>query len=609
MNLAQLLAAIAAGEPVNMTAANRSLLEAHFEARREAAGDSPTGEDAELLDQILNAIEAIDVALAAAPEGSEEVDTSEREGEDEDEGDPEALEGGQGEAGDPPEGDSTEGTDGEQEAPGGSEDAPPEGDPVDLADIDDRHRELVVASGARRTRRRPGRGADLEQVRSNAGAPPVNTDRPGPRFVAMGNTSTAPVGTVLDDSMIGEAMTEAARAAQHQPRGTVTRVMSVDLADTLAVKVNSQTSAEQYTSAVQASVAAARKEFYERATVQASGGMCAPPEIDYTRTLTGGSEAGSFANSHPGVQTRRPHSFYAPEVIDVSAATPAGVGVVTDAQDAAGYGDPDADPSTVPAGGAPFKSPVVVDCPDEMVTCRMSAVYQAVQSGRFMDIAFPEQVALVRNKTAVYGGLARDRVFSDVYVSSGRRLLGDAATFGVSRDTLSSIRRLVAAARSIRGDRTLPFNVWAPAWFGSPVATDLAKSFTGTQDLGPNIGRALGSLAQDEGIGLGNYSHNIGATTDGSPSVLPNPRLLANGAAVPAWPTQARLLIAPIGSVIRNTAGTISFGVESTGMATNDSLTFSEIFESPCVVDSSAMFVLDVSVAELGGTGAMVDAS
>ena len=239
----------------------------------------------------------------------------------------------------------------------------------------------------------------------------------------------------------------------------------------------------------------------------------------------------------------------------------------------------------------------------------MSEIYHAVQSGRFIDLSFPEQVAHVRKKTAIYHAFARDRAFSDAYIAAGTNLNGGAALFGVSRDTLSKIRYLIASVRSNRGDQSLPFHVWGPAWFKNPVATDIAKSFTGATDLGPNTSAAIGRLAQDEGIQIDTYSHNIGTTINGSPSVLPNAALLADNSALPTWPTQARLIIAPVGAITRNTAGELSFGVESLGMATNDSLTFGAIFEAPCVVDPSAIFTLDVPVAELGGTGAMVDAS
>ena len=81
--LKELLDLVAAGDTNDLTAENRSLLLAHFEARREAAGDSPTAEDADLLDQILDAVEAINTQLSndesAAAEGDESADGGEQD--------------------------------------------------------------------------------------------------------------------------------------------------------------------------------------------------------------------------------------------------------------------------------------------------------------------------------------------------------------------------------------------------------------------------------------------------------------------------------------------------------------------------------------------------
>ena len=81
--LKELLDLVAAGDTNDLTAENRSLLLAHFEARREAAGDSPTAEDADLLDQILDAVEAINTQLSndesAAAESDESADGGEQD--------------------------------------------------------------------------------------------------------------------------------------------------------------------------------------------------------------------------------------------------------------------------------------------------------------------------------------------------------------------------------------------------------------------------------------------------------------------------------------------------------------------------------------------------
>ena len=87
-------------------------------------------------------------------------------------------------------------------------------------------------------------------------------------------------------------------------------------------------------------------------------------------------------------------------------------------------------------GGVPVKSPVSVDCPPEPVSCEMSEIYQAVQSGRFIDLSFPEQVAHVRKKTAIYHAFARDRAFSDAYIAAGTNLSGGAAPVSYTHLTL-----------------------------------------------------------------------------------------------------------------------------------------------------------------------------
>lgn len=603
MTLKELLAKIAAGEDI--TAADRELLLTYFADRREAAGDEPTVAQAEELESILDAVDAVNEALGDDVDAllEETADTTDGEGEtdESDEIDDSA-------------GTETDEVDEVDEIDEGTGSTDEGDDAPDVSDIDARAEDLVAASAKQAKAKRAAavkrrKQAKLGDVRSNPGGAQTGTSK-APQFIAAEKTTVSPAGKPLVGDDLGRAFHQAALVAQQLGKGQRAYVAHMDVADSLAVAPESERSAGAYRAALKASIARKIAMRKEQLAIQASGGPCAAPETDYTRVILGGTNAGQFAAKHPGVVTTRPHQFYAPTPIDVTA-TSDGVGRVTASQDAAGYGDPDADPSTVPEGGAPYKSCVQADCPDP-VGCEMAAIYMCVSIGRFMEMSFPEQVEAFKQQTAIYHALLRDTAFSDAYIAAattggGSLLQVSAAQFGASRDILSAIRRATAPIRSRRGDEDLMFEVYAPSWLKNPIASDLAKSFTNTADLRLPTQQVLGMLGQDEGIVLDTYSHDIGTTADGSESVLPDLTALAAEAELPAWPDQARLLIAPVGAVARNTGPTVSFGVESLGMNTNDTRTFQEQFEAPCVIDPSAVVVLDVPVTELGFVGAMFD--
>ena len=276
--LKELLDLVAAGDTNDLTAATRSLLLAHFEARREAAGDSPTAEDADLLDQILDAVEAINTQLSddesAAAEGDESADGGEQDSSTE----PDDSDEQDGDEGDEPAGEqdgtSEPDSEGEQDStssdePAGDEpagDSAEEGNPPelgDLADVDDRAADLVAAAAKQTDRTDARRRARLTRTRSNGATPTATTPTALPPFVSLGVSTVAPAGSPVDAEQAGQLMRDAVMASRAQPVGTRTPVLRLDLGDKLAVAPKSG-SEESYAEALQASLGIATKQFRPR---------------------------------------------------------------------------------------------------------------------------------------------------------------------------------------------------------------------------------------------------------------------------------------------------------------------------------------------------------
>lgn len=337
----------------------------------------------------------------------------------------------------------------------------------------------------------------------------------------------------------------------------------------------------------------------------ASGGVCLPAQVDYSITTVG--ERGTpWLDRLPTIQGNRPMSYF-PWIrmslkdaagSRVGARPDGGIGTVTAAQDAAGYGPE----GHVPVGGHAYKDCVRIDCPTP-VTISPEATFRCTTVGNFQAITWPEYVRTFDETVGFYFDVYRDERFLAKFVAAAKTLSTAGPTFGAARDLLDVIRRLAAHVRGVRRAPMMPLNFDLPAFARYMVAQDIAVSLAnGSDNLRVSAEQALAILAVDEGIFIGEYDVSIGNTANGSPTVLPE---LTDGGALPAWPAEIRILAYPEGGVFRQDYGELSFGLRETGMQTNDFSGFYEVFEQEGF-RTADLFTIDVPLCVNGAQGAAV---
>jgi hypothetical protein len=342
----------------------------------------------------------------------------------------------------------------------------------------------------------------------------------------------------------------------------------------------------------------------------ASGGICAPAQPDYSIMVVG-DRGTPFVDSLPTVVAERPLSYFPwleVSMNDAAGSRPGarpdkGIGVVTAAQDAAGYGGTNfaGVTTSIPVGGHAYKDCVKIDCP-EPVDSVPEAIFKCVTIGNFQALTFREYVAAFEETTGIYFDIYRDERSIAKVVAAAKKVHGSANTFGTARDVLTKLRRLRA---HIVGDRHAPgmtLDVRVPWFAADMIANDLAVSYAnGSDNLRITPAQALAILAAEDGIMLGTYDVSAGTTLGGSPTVLPKQA----AGDLNDWPAEIRMLVWAEGSVFRSSYGELAFGLRETGMQTNDYSTFEEVFEQTSIRGSD-VYTLDLAVCENGAQGAAV---
>lgn len=351
---------------------------------------------------------------------------------------------------------------------------------------------------------------------------------------------------------------------------------------------------------IEAKRARAAEQLDERRV--ASGGVCVPAQPDYGITVVG-DRGQAWVDTLPTVQGNRPLSYF--PWINLSLADAAGsrvgarpdggMGTVTAAQDAAGYGNG--------AGQHAPKDCVRIDCPAP-VTEGPEATFRCTTVGNFQAITFPEYVRAFDEIVGFYFDAYRDERAIAKFVAAAKNLTVGGPTFGAARDLLDVIRRLVAHVRSVRKAPNMAFTFAVPSFARYMVAQDLADSWAAEAGSTLRItpAQALALLALDEGIFIEEYNVTTGPAVGQTGGVLPE---LVDGQALPEWPEAIRILAYPEGGVFRHDYGELSFGLRETGVATNDFSGFYEIFEQTAF-RTGDLFTLDVPLCVNGAAGASI---
>lgn len=328
--------------------------------------------------------------------------------------------------------------------------------------------------------------------------------------------------------------------------------------------------------------------------IVASGGLCAPVEVDY-----------SFQNVS---DNRRPVRdalvrFGADRggIKFVAPATLADIGVDTDgtytADQATAVAVWTSETDTTP--GANVKPCQTIVCGTEVEEF-VDAVTKCLKVGNFNKRTFPELFANFWSLAGAAHSRTAENVIWDAMVASSTAVTSG-QVLGAGRDTLATLER---AAVFMRGRHRMadnaPIRVLAPDWLASMMYVDFLRQIPG--DATYNVSRAtIEGWLRDRDINITWSPDAGGQQLDGTQGAGP----------LQGYPTDAEVLMYPEGSFLFLDGGTLDFGMDirdSTLNSTNDVQSFMETFEAVAFrgVESLAI-TLDICAD--GSTSGTVDIS
>lgn len=298
--------------------------------------------------------------------------------------------------------------------------------------------------------------------------------------------------------------------------------------------------------------------------VVASGGWCAPTDVDYGIAQI--AEASRpVRDSLPAFQATRGglRVATAPTLADVTVAYDAGdadaaVSVWTNATDE----DPD---------GA-TKGVQVIPCPEfnEYLT---SAIVKRLRVGNFGARAFPEKVAQFNELAlAAHSRVAETILLDSIKTASTAVTVGQ--SFGAARDLIEAIKRAAAAYRSRHRAPNVVLRAMVPRWIVTLGDVDLVRSLA-------SDARFVGEGEAVFRSGLAVAGVNV-TFYDDSPTTGTSQIFGAQGAgALTAFPSTVQWGLYDEGHHLFLDGGTLDLGIvrDSTLNNTNDFETFVETFE------------------------------
>lgn len=295
--------------------------------------------------------------------------------------------------------------------------------------------------------------------------------------------------------------------------------------------------------------------YNERMSIIASGGICAPQQVNYDLPVVGQDDRPvrdglmqRFGADRGGIR-----SFPMPVLSGVTGA----VGVWTAATDA--------------APGQAVKACMTLTCPSETQDL-VEAIYMCLTVGNFRAQYFPEQVRatlqLIMTWQARY---AERRRIADI--ANGSTKVTTGTVLGTARDVLATLDHSLARFRSYWRDRTIPMEFGIPAWLMDNIRTDIARQFpvgTMAETLALADAEILRWFAVRKTIPTllldGESGQEFGAQVDGG--LVP-------------WPSHAITYLFPVGAWLFLDGGELDLGIvrDSTLIQTNDFKMFAETFE------------------------------
>ncbi len=370
-------------------------------------------------------------------------------------------------------------------------------------------------------------------------------------------------GEVADFAGVAKEMAEAwngGTAGVYGNRVRVARVMAEYPSDRVLPEMDG-TTVEDRISAV---VAAGQDYSSWTDSIVASGGWCAPTDVDYG--LVQISEAGRpVRDSLPAFQATRGGLRVA------TSPTLADVVVSYDAS------DPDAaisvwDNATDEDPDGATKGVQVVPCPEfnEYLT---EAIVKRLRVGNFGARAYPEKVAQFNELAlAAHARVGETMLLNSIKTASTAVTVGQ--SFGASRDIIEAVKRAAAAYRSRHRAPNVVLRAIVPRWITTLGDVDLLRGFQSEAAFvteGESIFRA----------GLAGAGVNV-TFYDDTPTTGTSQIFGSQGAgALSAWPGQVQWGLYDEGHHLFLDGGTLDLGIvrDANLNSTNDFETFVETFE------------------------------
>ena len=456
----------------------------------------------------------------------------------------------------------------------------PEAEPAVETEVEAVVPEPVAAST------RPPLGTLRTGTPARAQARPAAPATPGYRLLG-------PAGEVTDRRSLAEAMAEGFTAA----RGSFAR--SVERQRLGRIEFETPEHRTLHGRAddlekIEAVVADAMNPNLRDEAIVASGGFCAPAEVDYTipvvsvddRPVRDGLPA--FTLDRGSVQVATP-----PTLADVNVADgidpAAAVTVWTNADDVAAPGAGD------------VKGRQCIDC-SAFTTYETAAIVRRLCWGNFGARALPENVEAWNDLVmAAQARLAETRLLDQIKAGSTQATTPGA--FGASRDLIEAVRRAAAGWRSsqrVRPDATL--RVIMPAWVLSLGSVDLVRGLQSDPAFVTDAEAIFRDAVADAGV-------NVSFTYD-SPSTGVS-QVFADQAAgvLNPWPTAVQWALFDEGHWLFGNGGTLDLGVVRSPALndTNDVENFAESFEVAIKKGIKSTWITS-TVCPDGTSGAGVDA-
>lgn len=295
-------------------------------------------------------------------------------------------------------------------------------------------------------------------------------------------------------------------------------------------------------------------------SLRASGGICAPPPVDYSQNTIGGTEARPvrdemlvrFGADHGGVVTLPP-----PILTDLDDA----ISVWTEANDAS--------PSPNPAA----KACLQVTCPTEDETL-VDAIVNCLKFGNFRAKFFAPQIAAWMQLAAVnHARVAETRSLTTIGTGSTQVTHGQ--LLGTIPDVLAGLDLASAALVNRHRLGSMPLRWGAPRWLRNQMRADEARRIPGGGTTDERYALA------DARINAWLAARQINPTwfEDGETGQIFGAQ--GDGPLI-GWPSTVTTYLYPEGSWLFLDGGTLDLGLvrDSTLNATNDVQVFSETFEA-----------------------------